>query len=501
MTETLRAELRDAIASSQVVFVIGGGTTIAALGNDTEASDRASWRGLLRHGARFCHSIQLADTAWLARVESLVNAPDLEMLLGAGDLICSRLRAPHGGDFAAWLRASVGSLVARDRALLSALAALQTPLITTNYDDLLERELGVPTVTWRDEASVELALDGREPAIVHVHGSWRRPESIVLGNVTYQQLTTNPHTVAIMRSLFVQRVVCFVGFGDSLSDPHFGALMQWCEQSLHASPHRHFALRRLEGTPRPRSELDVVRRLFPLDYGESHSDLPEFLRTLKPRKRTQTRLRVATVPELLRQGMRIANIVERTMAIDYETLEGLRPEHEGEPRQWVGIVRDHPNTVRLLLAGEDIVGYWHIIPLFEDVFARMKAGAMGTTEIASDQMCAVELPGTYDAYFMILTIAQEWRDTATVRMLFESVLDALEEFAESGVFFRELCLDAYTPMGKAIARSFEMELVAHHDDRGDIYLRRMFPFPRHAILARRMRLTSLYQAHFLQPDA
>ena len=49
------------------------------------------------------------------------------------------------------------------------------PIVTTNYDDLLEQSLGLASVDWCDPPAMQQALVGTDRAVVHLHGYWRRP--------------------------------------------------------------------------------------------------------------------------------------------------------------------------------------------------------------------------------------------------------------------------------------------------------------------------------------
>src|SRR5947199_246010 len=91
-------------------------------------------------------------------------------------------RSPKGACSPSWgLNAKVSSVV-------EALWDLGVPLATTNYDGLLEEVSHLPPVTWREGTKVERMARGDEKGILHLHGYWEDPESVILGLRSYEQI-------------------------------------------------------------------------------------------------------------------------------------------------------------------------------------------------------------------------------------------------------------------------------------------------------------------------
>jgi hypothetical protein len=67
-------------------------------------------------------------------------------------------------------------------------------LATLNYDSLIEQASGRKSVTWLREDKVQEILR-REitDGVLHLHGWFDEPESVVLGSMSYQQVTTHSH--------------------------------------------------------------------------------------------------------------------------------------------------------------------------------------------------------------------------------------------------------------------------------------------------------------------
>ena len=283
MARDLLDELRHEISEGRMLAVVGAGVSIAATGGD----DLASWTGLLRDGAE--RSAQVADAlpeGWLERVRAEIDSGDLDELLSAAEKISRKLGAPCGPEYARWLGETVGRFRVEDATVLEALARLGLPLATTNYDGLLEEVTGLPPVTWREGARVERVVRGEEKGILHLHGFWKEPESVVLGIRSYEQVLGEAHAQTMLRTVRATRGLLFVGCGAGVADPDFDALLRWMRAVFEGSDFHHFQLC-LEKEVEKFQELHPPEeRLFPLPYGDEHSCLAPFLRELVPAERS-----------------------------------------------------------------------------------------------------------------------------------------------------------------------------------------------------------------------
>ncbi len=279
-------DLRREVALGRVVVVAGAGVSIAA----TRGAESASWVGLLRDGIAFCErSVADLPAGWGSRQREALNSRgDLYEVLSVAEQVSSRLGAPHSGLFGRWLRESVGSLKAVDRDLIETIAELKCPILTTNYDSLVETVSELQGVTHLDEAAVERIVRRDDRGVVHLHGSWLRPESVVLGIRSYDAVSGRSHSEAILRALAGVRTFLFIGCGLGLSDPHFGPLLSWVEATFSKSEYSHYMLVR---APDGRVSQPICQ----LSYGDSHDQLIDLVRSLCPRRR-ESRLSEAQFP-------------------------------------------------------------------------------------------------------------------------------------------------------------------------------------------------------------
>jgi SIR2-like domain len=85
-------------------------------------------------------------------------------------------------------------------------------------------------------------LRGDHEAILHLHGHWQDPASVVLGIRSYEAVLTDSHAEAMRKALAATRTLVFVGCGAGLADPNFTALRGWLTEVFVSSPYRHYRL-------------------------------------------------------------------------------------------------------------------------------------------------------------------------------------------------------------------------------------------------------------------
>ncbi len=94
-------------------------------------------------------------------------------------------------------------------------------VLTTNYDFVLQyaAPVGSPVFTWKEAKSARAYLhsgSGQVP-IIKIHGCGSRPETIVLGRYEYENIRNDHEYLSLIKNLFDQRTILFLGFG--FNDP------------------------------------------------------------------------------------------------------------------------------------------------------------------------------------------------------------------------------------------------------------------------------------------
>jgi hypothetical protein len=197
MSQVLTDDLRKQIADGQAIAIVGAGVSVGATNN----APVASWVGLLKDGIARCEAVARPPTGWADRYRAALDSGDLDELLGLAEQVSRRLGYPQGGEWRRWLRETVGQLKSAMNASLEALRDLRVPIATTNYDNLIEDATGWPAVTWREGPLVERVLRGDDEGVLHLHGHWQDPDSVILGIRSYEAVLGDAHAQTVLRSL------------------------------------------------------------------------------------------------------------------------------------------------------------------------------------------------------------------------------------------------------------------------------------------------------------
>jgi GTP-binding protein EngB required for normal cell division len=279
MSDPVLEDLRAQISARRVIAVVGSGTSIAA----TRGAPTSSWVGLLKHGVERCVHLQ-PDLAgeWQARALGDVTSHNVDDLLAGASKISRTLR--RHGEWARWLEDTIGALQAVEPEVLDAIGNLEAPILTTNYDDLLERRLNRVSITLKDR-SQQIAFARLEcpDAVLHLHGWWRQPETVVMDLGDYERVVRDALAQTGLRTMGEAWSFVFIGCGDGLADPNFEQFLNWMSDVLTDSSHRHFRLERARDVAlRQAWHSDRGHRIRVLSYGEEHRDLHRFVATLHP---------------------------------------------------------------------------------------------------------------------------------------------------------------------------------------------------------------------------
>ena len=148
-------------------------------------------------------------------------------------------------------------------------------------------------------------------------------------------------------------------------------------------------------------------------------------------------LKVWTLRELEEHHWKLEDTLPKWLLIDYETIGNLSERHEGTVSQWIDVVEEVPASWRLLVdeAKQEIVGYWHFVPLNEESYQSAKRGTLYGGDVTIDKVPFLLLPGHYNIYFVGFSLCRKHKTLQNFRLLFEELLRVWEELAEYDIFF------------------------------------------------------------------
>ncbi len=217
----------------------------------------------------------------------LVDEPPARLL--TADTVTARLGGRDGIDYGEWLDKSIGEIPLTNTAIAQALGRLHSPIISTTYDDLLERALGWPggPLTARDAYRIHRALTNQDRAVVHLYGRFDDPGSVLLG-VRPDSEAFGRATSEVLRRAFVEgRTAALIG---SAGDFNLTALCRWLLSGASGSVGQHFWLC---ANDQYEAVLAATRdsTMIPVPYGTDLQDLLALLSHLAPEQRDSVTLR------------------------------------------------------------------------------------------------------------------------------------------------------------------------------------------------------------------
>lgn len=301
MTDPVLARLQTAIEQRRAVFLVGAGVSSQV----TDGVPASTWLGFLDGGVTVGEELEAAGqlapgTDWTA-LRSAVSTSTPQNRLGVEDEVLQALGGLSSEGVKAWLGATVGSLVPVDQAPLEAIDALGVPIMTLNYDTLIEEVTGRPSVSWDDPKTMQRIVRGEASAgVIHLHGYWSEQDSVVLGSTAYGNIAVERAARQLMTAVGITHTVVLVGFGAPLDTVQFTPLREW----LSDSEHRHIRLVRDSDGQMFRGNHAEGRHIDLLSYGGAYGDLAPFLADLSAGGRPAPDDRYQrTVATLRRRGL------------------------------------------------------------------------------------------------------------------------------------------------------------------------------------------------------
>lgn len=272
-----------------VLIVVGTGISIGAT-----RDPRASWKGLLLDGVNRLGDLGIEGEDVLNAERILIGKAfsgefDLDEILQRAESITRRLDAPHLAD---WFKDSVGSFKTQpdQRQSLDAIANLAASgalILTTNYDSLLSEVTNYEPVTWEEPRKVLDVINRRRKGIIHIHGHWSQPSSVILGRTSYQRIRSTFLTQTELRSLWLQFHWLYLGCGSGgLDDPNLGALLRWADElALGESALSDYFLSAESVIAALPERFGKSSTFVKFTYTDHATDLPALLQALAPAAR------------------------------------------------------------------------------------------------------------------------------------------------------------------------------------------------------------------------
>lgn len=187
------------------------------------------------------------------------------------------------GKFAEWLEKNFYGVEARDDGIYQALAQLKQPLFTANFDTLISMHARLPAATWESVEEAVRILENKDPGVLHLHGIWTQPGSILFGQGFNRPRETLLQNDQVRQTLRGKSGVVTLGMGHALTETDDNLVLDLINRVMEGAGEKHvFAL-----VPKPEAELIQAKlgdlKLDLVTY-EHFSDVVDFLGEIKPRQ-------------------------------------------------------------------------------------------------------------------------------------------------------------------------------------------------------------------------
>ncbi|TGJ82340.1 hypothetical protein E0Z10_g6414 [Xylaria hypoxylon] len=289
-TESLRVQdeaierLREQLKLGRLAICVGSGVTLYSASSQAQ---RLSWWGLMSNALDYfedqaagyitqpINQADLASARKILRKNDPTEADREDVTNRIQKLLATRIDLETS-----WMRAQFQNLY-KDYVdqldLLDSIKSLHQQgamLLTTNYDDLLEKHCDLEPIDASDPNGLVSFRRGSRPAVFHPHGYWRNASNIVLSAEQYWRVKNDQVVQETLQHILATKTVLFVGCGGGLSDPNFGPLIHWVgEKNLGSGASHYILLRGRE--PNPVTQLPLIHLRC-----ESFDDIPRFLKDL-----------------------------------------------------------------------------------------------------------------------------------------------------------------------------------------------------------------------------
>jgi tetratricopeptide (TPR) repeat protein len=281
MASYLKEQLQKAIRNGarKPLLICGSGVSSQATNNAAP-----SWAKLVESGIARVEDLDTNAESWAFDSRKRLKDGSAAGWISIADEITNRLGGVENAEFKTWLRDCVGNLVISQRDLLDSIFALDCPIATTNYDDILLQASGLNPILWADHSGTLDFFHGRQSGILYLHGHWQTPQSVVLGTTSYASHSADERRRLLQSFASLDRPTVFIGCSaDGLADPDFSSFDEFVSAWKGVAERRYWLVRQqvnIDGTVRQLPSPDHDRRLLPLAFGTDFNDLALFLKGL-----------------------------------------------------------------------------------------------------------------------------------------------------------------------------------------------------------------------------
>ncbi|UJR17369.1 hypothetical protein I4U23_004264 [Adineta vaga] len=260
-------KLKKDIASNNVVIFVGPDVSVYTTNDETQVSH---WKGLIKHGFQQFDRLGQINDKPLTNLDD--NKTDINEYVLISNLIKPYLKE-QPSVYQTWLINTVGQLFPIKPELIQAIGELKCPIVTTNYDSLLEDTLHKETLTWHEYQN-NTSLKDITNYILHLYGHYQNSDSVIISSDDYNQLHNDEFAQSKLRMLVKGKTLLFIGYETDIHDPNFSNVLKWLFNITMINPPIIYKLIRSNNYG---SFLENIKEI---SYGNNFQDLLLFIKNL-----------------------------------------------------------------------------------------------------------------------------------------------------------------------------------------------------------------------------
>lgn len=153
------------------------------------------------------------------------------------------------------------------------------------------------------------------------------------------------------------------------------------------------------------------------------------------------------------------DLVDRVLELERKTIGVSDSRYSGTPEVVSELFAANPDSWRVLITGNEVVGVWNILPLSPLAYDDIRSGRRGDGEISLRDIETLDLPCTVDAVLASIAIDQSIQTPRAFALLMRSLLSVMCSMASRGVNLRSICTHAWNAKMIPMCRRLEFQEV------------------------------------------
>lgn len=274
--KTPKEKLIQFLKEDKVIPIIGAGVS-------TATANLPSWYKLILLGLEYASDRNLDEELISIGKKHLAD----NELLQASNILKKALHAPKF-PFNNWIKDCFSDPIIISDLLINSILDLSTSiLLTTNYDTLLSTVNSYSDKQKYTNDQYEEVINSikkNEDIIVHLHGIYDRPETIILSGEDYDNLNKNVGYKTLLQKLLSDYHFLFIGCSkDGVMDQDFLPVFSFIKENFSNSSNQHFILlHEKEIISKNHISLLTECNIEAINYGNDHNLLSKFINDFNP---------------------------------------------------------------------------------------------------------------------------------------------------------------------------------------------------------------------------